>query len=275
MSGTMTAGFVCIPRDIRAKESLQGDIGRLGAFVWLIQQAEWRDTEKEIGGHTVTIKRGQLSTSLRFLARAWGWSLGKVQRYTDDLHDDTLIDTAIAGGRCLITICNYDRFQGRKSDHQQDSDTASDTAHSENRYESNEKKEVEPNRHGADAPAEAVILDATSRVNHGSAKSALFNAGLAWLAKFSDRSEGSLRGALAHLMGEFSDAEVAAAVVAVERDEPAGDPVAYLRNTLARRRGALKPKWQSEGPRRPAGGLTAMEKTRLERELAEREARHA
>ena len=102
------------------------------AFMWMVENAVWEQEGRKkrlINSYEiVTIKRGQLCYSLRFLAKKWQWSLGKVQRYTTRLKIDTLIDTAIDTGEMIITICNYDKYQKFSTERDTANDTANDTA---------------------------------------------------------------------------------------------------------------------------------------------------
>lgn len=84
-------------------------------------------TFASIGGHTVKLRRGQLCHSYRFMADAWKWSLGAVQRFIDRLKTDTMIDVASDTGCLIITICNYDAYQATAGNTDTQSDTSSDT----------------------------------------------------------------------------------------------------------------------------------------------------
>ena len=46
---------------------------RRAAWVWLIEEAAWADRRVSLGGKTVTLHRGQLTHSVRFMAQAWNW----------------------------------------------------------------------------------------------------------------------------------------------------------------------------------------------------------
>ena len=81
------------------------------AWCWMIEQAAWQTRAGTAMGKTVTIERGQLCYAYRFLATAWGWTLGAVQRWLDRLKTDTMISVSTVAGQLLITICNYDKYQ--------------------------------------------------------------------------------------------------------------------------------------------------------------------
>ena len=84
---------------------------RAQAWCWLIENAVWKERKIDVRGHTVTLKRGQLCYSTRYLAQAWGWSEAKVRRFLARLKTDAMIDAAIDAGQTIITICNYAKNQ--------------------------------------------------------------------------------------------------------------------------------------------------------------------
>jgi len=86
---------------------------RRAAWAWLIENAVYQDTRVGIGRKTVTLSRGQLSYSLRYLAGAWGWDAEKVRRFCLRLAEDGMIETDSEAGQMVITICNYDEYQLR------------------------------------------------------------------------------------------------------------------------------------------------------------------
>jgi hypothetical protein len=81
------------------------------AFVWLIEQACFTDQRIYIAGESVVLKRGQLSSSLRFMARAWGWEETKVRRFLTRAQNEKIIAASTAAGQTVVTICNYETYQ--------------------------------------------------------------------------------------------------------------------------------------------------------------------
>ncbi len=68
------------------------DIERLGAFVDLVGMASSSDRQVIFDKTRVTLTQGQLVASRRFLARRWGFSTGKVDRFLSQLVDANLIE---------------------------------------------------------------------------------------------------------------------------------------------------------------------------------------
>jgi len=62
------------------------------------------------GGGVVHEGYGELCHSQRFLAKAWGWSRGKVRLYLDSLSGSE-IEQKTAHGITVISIINFDMYQ--------------------------------------------------------------------------------------------------------------------------------------------------------------------
>lgn len=113
----MTAGFVTVPR---GSEDLFGNVTdepfcRRGAYFWLFDKAVWRETDQWAGKIAVHLQRGQLCCSLRYLARAWGWTHGRVQRWLELLVKRGKILTDNIAGRVVVTLVGYDQQPKRES----------------------------------------------------------------------------------------------------------------------------------------------------------------
>lgn len=107
------------------------------AFEWLISEATWADGRTlSINRNPVLLKKGQLSHSVRFMSQAWGWSLGKTQRFLVHLKKWSIIDTQTDTGQLIVTICNYDKYQNGDTQ----TDTATDTGPIQDRYRTDTKK---------------------------------------------------------------------------------------------------------------------------------------
>lgn len=81
------------------------------AWLWLIGAAAWKDLRTRGSAGPVSLRRGELSFSVRFLAEKWGWSKSAVDRFFAKLEKrDTLRDTSRDGNKVYF-IRNYNRFQ--------------------------------------------------------------------------------------------------------------------------------------------------------------------
>lgn len=99
-------------------EGKKDPLCRRAAWIWMVEEAKYKDQETTIGMATDSLKRSQFSASNRFIANAWGWDEAKVRRFIKKLKDCGLIDAETDSGQTVVTIRNYDVFSpnGRKSD---------------------------------------------------------------------------------------------------------------------------------------------------------------
>jgi len=82
------------------------------AWIDLLMCANFTDNKIPLGGGVVEIRRGQQARSELTLADEWKWSRGKVRRFLKCLEDDSMIVQHKTHLTSVITICNYERFQG-------------------------------------------------------------------------------------------------------------------------------------------------------------------
>lgn len=105
-------------------------------------------------GIRVTVNRGEVGMSLRELAERWRWSLGKVQRFFDDLKIDTQIhyrmDTENLNVTNLICITNYEKYQSTDTETDTKTDTETIRKQVQNKNEKNKKKKEEEKKEYAE-----------------------------------------------------------------------------------------------------------------------------
>ena len=81
------------------------------AWAWLIAEAAWKPRVRRVAHGTVSLARGQLAASIRFLGERWGWRKGRAERFLARLKAEAMIETRPETGISVITICNYARYQ--------------------------------------------------------------------------------------------------------------------------------------------------------------------
>lgn len=82
----------------------------------LISKAAWKDSTVIFKNQVFDIKRGQIVTSQRKLAADFGWSREKLISFINLLQKNTTITQETSHGFLLITICNYEKYQGFDND---------------------------------------------------------------------------------------------------------------------------------------------------------------
>ena len=81
------------------------------AWVDLLLTANHSDKKILFNGEFITIKRGQILTSVRKLSAKWKWSVNKVYRFLKLLESDEMLQKESDKDRTLLTIVNYSIFQ--------------------------------------------------------------------------------------------------------------------------------------------------------------------
>ena len=81
------------------------------AWVDLLLTANHSDKKILFNGELITVKRGQILTSVRKLSVKWKWSVNKVYRFLKLLEDDEMLQKESDKDRTLLTIINYSIFQ--------------------------------------------------------------------------------------------------------------------------------------------------------------------
>ena len=81
------------------------------AWIDLLLTANHADKKILFNGELITIKRGQILTSVRKLSLKWGWSVNKVYRFLELLISDEMVQKESDNNRTLLTIVNYSIFQ--------------------------------------------------------------------------------------------------------------------------------------------------------------------
>jgi hypothetical protein len=76
----------------------------------------------------VSLERGQLGWSEITMTERWKWSRGKVRRFLKRLSSDGMIEQQAGHLTSIITICNYDDYQGKQKEGDTSDGTAGSTA---------------------------------------------------------------------------------------------------------------------------------------------------
>jgi len=153
------SGYIKLWRDIKNHWIWQ-DPEHLRAWLDLLIRASYHGSKVVKGGRLVTVACGQVFTSQKALAAAWGWDRKTVRGFLDLLKADDMVDfttdTSGATGYTLVTICNYQKWQDNDKN---ETDTQPDTrspldGHSIPTFnkEQKEKKESNYGSCGAEAP---------------------------------------------------------------------------------------------------------------------------
>ena len=98
------------------------------AWIDLILQANVVDKNWFDGANHISIKRGQLVTSIQHLANRWNWSKKRVIKYLKMLETEGMIYKNSTSKYTTITLCKYCDYQDSKKEKRTANDTAKVTA---------------------------------------------------------------------------------------------------------------------------------------------------
>lgn len=106
------------------------------AWVDLIMMAYHSDGIARVRGVRVEVKRGQVAMSEQAMSTRWKWSRNKVRRFLSEISSKTeqKIEQQKNNVTTLITILNYEKYQGNGTADDTASDTANDTANDTTPY---------------------------------------------------------------------------------------------------------------------------------------------
>lgn len=105
------SGYVRIHRTLLGHPSFRNESETM-AFAWLIAKASWRPIRVRYKGHSISLKRGQVAVSQRDMAGAFDRDKAWIERLWKRLKSEAMIEAHTEAGVAVITICNYDQYQG-------------------------------------------------------------------------------------------------------------------------------------------------------------------
>jgi hypothetical protein len=117
----------------------------LAVWIRILLEANHADTKRMFNGCHIEIKRGQLIFGLNAFSLKSGVSENKVRRYINLLEKDGMINRLKTNKYSLISIVNFDSYQGSDSQttgetHSNDSQTTSKPQHRNNDNNGNNDK---------------------------------------------------------------------------------------------------------------------------------------
>ena len=108
------AGFITLSRKFFRTAMWNANRTYSESEAWLdcIATARFELSEQttHVGGHAVTIRRGELALSQRTIAKKWGWTDRKVRTFISRLQREGMIETEIRDGITVLKLINYDKY---------------------------------------------------------------------------------------------------------------------------------------------------------------------
>ncbi|MER8741576.1 MULTISPECIES: hypothetical protein [unclassified Mesorhizobium] len=153
----MTSGVFAVSRDIFEHHFFAAEpFTEREAWVWLIREAAWKARRVRVKDGMVALKRGQLASSVRFMADRWQWHRSSVDRFLKRLKTETMISISVETGQSVITICKYDTYQRVSLPAETASETPSETTARQPRDKQEDIKGIEGIKKKNNAPSAVV-----------------------------------------------------------------------------------------------------------------------
>lgn len=96
------------------------------AWVDLLLLANHKEKKMAFDNKIIVIDRGQLVTSIDALSRRWHWAFNTTKRFLRLLESDGMLTRKSDNRKTLITIENYEIYQGRDDEDDEDADRQTD-----------------------------------------------------------------------------------------------------------------------------------------------------
>jgi hypothetical protein len=105
------SGFFLITRGISKHPLFKRKPDRLAVWVWLLDNAAFKDTTQDAKGKTVPVPRGSVCASLRHIADETGVGHQVVRTALKRFETEHMVNTKVTHGKTVISLCNYEKHQ--------------------------------------------------------------------------------------------------------------------------------------------------------------------
>lgn len=114
------------------------------AWLWIVENAAYEAHVRYVSGNAISLMRGQMIASQRNIADAWTWGRQRVRGFIAKLELVGSITQNSTHGLTMISVCNYERYQGEQPTTQPSSNPAATQQQpiKEEGKEGKERKEV-------------------------------------------------------------------------------------------------------------------------------------
>jgi hypothetical protein len=148
----------------------------LAAFIDLVLMANHDDNEIFFDGELLTVKRGQMITSVRKLEYRWGWSKTKITRYLKILESKKMITRLSDKKKTVITLINYGKYQDMKDSEKTVKNHLKDTEETQKNTNKNVKNDNNDKViYNAEFETLLLFCEGKNILNYSSREKALFD----------------------------------------------------------------------------------------------------
>jgi hypothetical protein len=131
-------GFILLPRDLRDHPLFKEEEATMFiSLVDLISLACYKTSIVRLGDVVLELDRGQLAYSMKHLGERWKMDRRTERRFLENFKKAKFIDFYTTNKTTIITIKNYDRYQGEEHQSVQQNDINADNKTNTNNKENN------------------------------------------------------------------------------------------------------------------------------------------
>ncbi len=142
----MITGWIKLYRSLLDNQiwKMKEPYDKRSAWIYLLLNASFGDRDVEFKGEIIHLKSGTLIDTYRHFSDTWMWTLPKVQRYIEKLKAIRMINAKRYKGGTLISIVNWEFYQGLLLPTDTLTDTHTDTTDFQDRYAKNQNPIHQP-----------------------------------------------------------------------------------------------------------------------------------
>lgn len=239
------SGWFSVKHGIRKHPIFKGRPDRLGAWVAMLDEAAYADTEQDVAGAVVSVRRGELCASQAMLEEITGLSRQQLRTFLSALEREGAISTRPASkstkSRTIVTFCNYGKYQ---------------TVQPKTNQTSTKDQPIKEQGNNI-PPSEGAVAPVNPVVDLSSPTAAVWAVGKAYLSRHGVKNPGANIGLW---LKSVTPVDLLAAIQAADRARTE-DPIPYITEALkpkskADSRGGIQP-W-------PDGSLRALAPDRVQ-----------
>ena len=109
------SGWYAVKRGITSHHLFKGKPERLAVWMWLMDNAAWKDTTHDVQGCTVSVPRGSVCASSRHIADMVGVGHQVARTALKRFESELMINTKVTHGKSVVSLCNFERYQDPNS----------------------------------------------------------------------------------------------------------------------------------------------------------------
>ena len=116
------SGWFAVSREILDHPIFKGRPDRLYAWIWILSNAAYKDTQQDVGGAIIDVPRGCLCASQAMMQSGTGMSRQSLRTFINLLENANVVSptsaTKATKSRTMLKVCNYDKYQASQPSEQ-------------------------------------------------------------------------------------------------------------------------------------------------------------